>query len=319
MLYLAPLQGFTDVLYRKAFAEVFDGIDKYFIPYVTVQHSKLLPKYEREIRAENNLYGNVVPQILVRDEEEMIFLVDTLKNYGYPEINLNLGCPYPMVTRRGRGAALLANPWELSKLLEAFFSRFKLNLSVKLRAGLDAPGQLEQVIPVLNDFPLSEVILHPRIASQLYKGPVNDISFEYAVANLGHTLVYNGDILSFEDFERRSNQFPEVSDWMLGRGVLMDVFLPSAIKGIHFSSEEMRHKLYNFHELLKQAHLQQADNAGNAANKMRQFWIYFSHHFSDPKKQFKKIKKAKSAEKLWAEANAIIVHESLRLPQTGSY
>ncbi len=312
MIYLAPLQGFTDVLYRKAFADMFDGIDKYFIPYVTVQHSKLLPKYEREIRPGNNLYGNVVPQILVKDEEEMIFLVDILKNYGYAEINLNLGCPYPMVTRRGRGAALLANPWEFSKLLEAFFKHYNLKLSVKLRAGLDSPGQLEKIIPVLNDFPLSEVILHPRIASQLYKGPVNDISFEYAGANLEHSLVYNGNIFSLGDFERRSDQFPEVSDWMLGRGVLMNVFLPSAIKGIHFSAEEKRQKLFDFHELLKEAHLKLADNPGNAANKMRQFWMYFSNHFSDPKKQFKKIKKAKSAEKLWAEANAIIVHEPLR-------
>ncbi len=311
MIYLAPLQGFTDFLYRKAYANVFQGIDKFFIPYVTIQHSKLIPKYEKEIRSENNLYGNAVPQVLVKDEEEMIYLVSLLKNYGYGEINLNLGCPYPMVTKRGRGAALLNSPRELSKILDSFFLNFSLKLSVKLRAGLDAPGQLEKIIPVLNEFPISEVILHPRIASQLYKGPVYDLAFEYAVANLEHSLVYNGDIFSLADFERRSNQFSDVSDWMLGRGVLKNVFLPAAIKGTSYTNEFKRQKLYEFNELLSESYLQHADNSGNAANKLRQFWIYFSHHFESPQKQFKKIKKAKSPEQLHAEATNIILHANL--------
>jgi len=311
MIYLAPIQGFTDFLYRKAYADVFLGIDKYFIPYVTVQHSKLIPKYEKEILSENNLYGQTVPQILVKDEAETIFLVGLLKNYGYGEINLNLGCPYPMVTNRGRGAALLANPRELAKILDSFFRKFSLKLSIKLRAGLDAPGQLEKIVPVLNDFPVSEVILHPRIASQLYKGPVYDIAFKYAAANLEHSLVYNGDIFSLADFERRSSQFSEVSDWMLGRGVLKNVFLPATIKGFRISDEEKRQMLYEFNKRLTEAYLLQADNSGNAANKLRQFWIYFCHHFEAPQKQFKKIKKAKNMEQLNTEATNIILHEML--------
>jgi len=312
MIYLAPLQGFTDYHYRKAYAEVFEGIDKYFIPYVTIQHSKLIPKYEREILSENNLYGNAVPQMLVKDDEELILLVKLLKNYGYDEINLNLGCPYPMVTRRGRGAALLARPHELSKILEAFFKHFKLRLSVKLRAGLDNPGQLEKIVPVLNDFPVNEVILHPRIASQLYKGSLFDAAYKYAAANLEHSLLYNGDIFTIEDFEHRSGQFSETSDWMLGRGVLQNVFLPASIKGIYYSNQEKREKLYEFNERLTTAYLGYFDNSGNAANKLRQFWIYFSKHFEASQKQFKKIKKSGNIDQLRKEAADIISTAALR-------
>lgn len=316
MIYLAPLQGFTDFVYRKAYAGVFNGIDKYFIPYISVNNTGLLPKYEKEIRAENNLYGNAVPQILVKDADEMNYLVSILKNYGYHEINLNLGCPYPMVTNRGRGSGLLTDAQKVKEILSAFFESFSIKLSVKMRAGFDLPNQLEQIIPVLNDFPVSEVILHPRIASQLYKGSIYESAFEFASENLDHSLVFNGDINSIEDFNHRSKQFSQVSDWMIGRGVLKNVFLPSQIKGQHFSEFEKRTLLQNFNELVAASYIQNMDNEGNAANKISQFWSYFCYHFNDPKKQLKRIKKAKKLDAIKRVTTDILIHEPLQ--QNGS-
>lgn len=294
MIYLAPIQGFTDYIYRKVYASIFSGVDAFFIPYITTPNEKLLKKYEREIRPENNLYGRCVPQLLIRDEKELNFLASVVKDHGYSEVNLNLGCPYPMVTNRGRGAALLAIPNELRSILDGFFQHFKLKLSVKLRAGLKSPDELDAIIEVLNDYPVSEIILHARIAQQLYKGTINDAAFQMAVKRSEHPMVYNGDIFSVETFESRSAQFTDVSDWMLGRGVLMNAFLPAEIKGKRFTEEEKRTILLEFHERILEAYLQAADNEGNAVNKHRQFWIYFSHHFDDQARIFKKIKKSKN-------------------------
>lgn len=312
MIYLAPLQGFTDFIYRKAYAGVFNGIDKYFIPYISINNSGLLQKYEKEIRAENNLYGNAVPQILVKDAVEINYLVRILKNYGYQEINLNLGCPYPMVTNRGRGAGLLTDAQKVKEILTAFFENFTLKLSVKMRAGYDLPNQLEQIIPVLNDFPVNEVILHPRIASQLYKGSLYESAFEFASEYLDHPLVFNGDINSIEDFNRRSEQFAQVSDWMIGRGVLKNVFLPSQIKGQHFMEFEKRTLLQNFSEIVADSYVQNMDNEGNAVNKIRQFWTYFCYHFDNPKKQLKTIKKAKKLDALNKVTTDILSNEPLQ-------
>ena len=311
MIYLAPIQGFTDYIFRDAYSEVFEDIDKYFIPYITVNHSNILHKHEREILPENNRQEKVVPQILAKDEAEFEFLLSILESYGYSEVNLNMGCPYPMVTNRGRGAALLEKPDVVRKMLELAFSNFNLKVSVKLRAGMTEPDQIQQIIPVLNEFPLSEVILHPRIAKQLYKGAVCDLAFKVTAELLEHQLVYNGDVFTVEDFRQRSVQFSGISDWMLGRGVLMNLFLPAEIKGSHFSEDEKRFRLLQFHNAILDSHLQQADNPGNALNKLKQFWIYFSYHFKDKAKIFKKIKKIKKVEMLNTLSVQIIHHEAL--------
>ncbi len=312
MIYLAPIQGFTDYIYRKVYSGIFNSVDAYFIPYVTVQNEKIVRKYEREILPGNNLYGRAIPQILVSDARETELLTSVLKSYGYAEVNLNLGCPYPMVTNRGRGSALLLHPEKLRPILDTFFNQFKLKLSVKIRAGLNDPEEIEKVISVLNDYPLSEIIVHARVARQLYKGTINDAAFKLALEQSEHPVVFNGDIFSLEDFESRSEQFSAVSDWMLGRGVLMNVFLPAEIKGWRFTDPEKRFTLQHFHTGIVEAYLQTSDNPGNALNKIKQFWIYFGHHFDDQARIFKKIKKSKNITDVQREAMLAFRDATLR-------
>lgn len=296
-IYLAPLQGFTDYVYRKAYNEIFEGIDAFFIPYISVKNNAILKKYEKEILPENNPQNRVIPQVLASSADEMLFLSKFLEEKGYNEINLNLGCPYPMVTNREMGAGLLPHPEKLHQILSHFFENSTLKLSVKLRAGLISPLEIEQIIPVLNQFPLTEVILHPRIAKQLYEGEIIDSAFEFGKTNLKQTLAYNGDIFSLATFVNLSHKYPETDIWMLGRGVLMNPFLPAEINGNFYSDAEKLVKLGTFHNRIFELYTEKMDNAGNVLNKMKQFWIYFSYCFPEQRKCFKLIKKAGSLQK----------------------
>jgi tRNA-dihydrouridine synthase len=291
-IYLAPLQGFTDFVYRKAYSEIFQGIDAFFIPYISVKNNQILKKYEKEIIQENNPQNIVIPQVLASNAEELVFLSQILNDKGYDEINLNLGCPYPMVTNRNKGAGLLPHPNKLKELLSTFFEKTNLRLSVKLRAGLHSAHEIEQVIPVLNQFPITEVILHPRIAKQLYEGEILYSAFDFVSANLKHRLVYNGDIFSVNDFNDRKQKFQGSNHWMIGRGVLMNPFLPCEIKNIEISVKGKMEKLKEFHHLVFKYYTEIMDNEGNSINKMKQFWIYFSYNFPEQKKNFKLINKA---------------------------
>jgi tRNA-dihydrouridine synthase len=299
-IYLAPLQGFTDYVYRRAYYEIFNEIETWFIPYISVKNGAVLKKYEKEIIPQNNTQTNVVPQILVKHPDEVVYLTKILKDFGYTQINLNLGCPYPMVTNRGMGSGLLPFPNKIESILDAFFSRFDLSLSVKLRAGLDASEEIEKIIPVLNRFPLNEVILHPRIARQLYEGEVLTTVFEFTQQNVKHPLVYNGNIFTRDDFRTRKQQFSQTSTWMLGRGVLMNPFLPAEIKGIQYSEKEKKQKLNDFHQRIYETYSAAMDNEGNVLNKMKQFWIYFSFAFPNQRKILKQVKKTRSV-KLYLE------------------
>lgn len=297
MIYLAPLQGFTDYVYRMSYAKVFNAVDAYFIPYISVKNNVVPQKYIREIQPENNTQSRVIPQILAKDTTEMAFLSEHLADLGYTEMNLNLGCPYPMVTNRGKGSGLLPFPEEIYKILDHFFNHSKASLSVKLRAGLKSTDELADVIEVLNQFPLTEVILHARVAGQLYSGEIDEDAFSYATQNLKHKLVYNGDIFSKEDFIAKQHKFPDIDTWMLGRGVLMNPLLSHELKGIDISEKERADLLYAFHQTMLEQYLEIMDNEGNALNKMKQFWIYFSYCFRNQKKVFKHIKKVKALNK----------------------
>nr|WP_319270855.1 tRNA-dihydrouridine synthase family protein [uncultured Draconibacterium sp.] len=297
MIYLAPLQGFTDYVYRASYAKVFNAIDTYFIPYISLKNNTIPNKYIREILPGNNEQSRVVPQILAKDAAEFKVLENILVENSYSEFNLNLGCPYPMVTNRRKGSGLLPFPDEIYNLLDHFYSRSNATLSVKLRAGLKSADELEAVIKVLNQFPLREVILHARVAGQLYSGAIDENAFSYAKQNLQHKLVYNGDIFSKHDFIDKQNKFAGIDTWMLGRGILMNPLLPHEIKGIELSEKERADLLYTFHQTMLERYLEIMDNEGNALNKMKQFWIYFSWCFPNQKKVMKHIKKVKALNK----------------------
>nr|WP_321354293.1 tRNA-dihydrouridine synthase family protein [uncultured Draconibacterium sp.] len=297
MIYLAPLQGFTDYVYRASYAEVFNTVDTYFIPYISLKNNEIPNKYICEILPENNTQSRVVPQILAKDAAEFELLENVLTDNGYSEFNLNLGCPYPMVTNRGKGSGLLPFPEEIYMILDHFYSHSKGTLSVKLRAGLKSADELNKVVEVLNQFSLKEVILHARVASQLYSGEIDENAFSYATQNLKHKLAYNGDIFSEQDFLDKQKKFPGIDTWMLGRGILMNPLLPHEIKGISVSEEERADLLYTFHQTMLEHYLEIMDNEGNALNKMKQFWIYFAHCFPNPQKVFKHVKKVKALNK----------------------
>ncbi|WP_297092101.1 tRNA-dihydrouridine synthase family protein [uncultured Draconibacterium sp.] len=297
MIYLAPLQGFTDFVYRAAHAAVFNSIDAYFIPYISLKHNKILPKYFREISPQNNRQMRVVPQVLAKDGNELALMAKQLRDLDYAEINLNLGCPYPMVTNRGKGAGLLATPAKVYEILERFFSTSEGELSVKLRSGLQSDSELSSVIDVLNQFPIKEVIYHPRIASQLYSGEIDENAYLFARQQLKHRLVYNGDIFSVKTYTEKKEVFLQTNTWMLGRGVLMNPLLPNEIMGVQLSKEKRDSLLFLFHKYVLEGYLEAMDNEGNALNKMKQFWIYFSHSFPAHKKVLKLVNKAKEMNK----------------------
>ena len=179
---------------------------------------------------------------------------------------------------------------------------------MKLRAGLQSANEIEQIIPVLNQFPLTEVIFHPRIAKQLYDGEILNSAFQFAQQNLKHRLVYNGSIVSVDDFAACRQKFPEIDNFMLGRGILMNPFLPAEIKNMDISSKEKPEKLKEFHHLVFKYYSESMDNEGNVLNKMKQFWIYFSYNFNNQRKTFKAIKKASTMNRFKQEIHQIFAN-----------
>jgi len=295
-IYQAPLQGFTDYTFRRVVSEVFGEIDKYFIPYLSYSKGREIKKSQlREIFPENNGLLPVVPQVLFSDRDELFGLIATLIDYGYQEINLNLGCPYPMATNKGRGAAWLEKPDLLNEILLQLFAKgFPTKFSVKMRAGMTNNQDAHAIFGILNGFPLEEIIFHPRMASLMYSGKANPLVFAESLSLVKHPLVYNGDICSEADLQKLKVLFPEQNSWMIGRGLLIDPSLPSRLKGKVWEAKELRAKKIEFHDRLLEAYSSRLEGSGHILMKMNQFWIYFSESFENPHKAMKLVKKSGS-------------------------
>lgn len=290
-IYLAPLQGFTDYSFRVAFCKLFEAPDVSFSPFIETH--KQDHKSYRDVLPERNQGIHLIPQILGNKAGEMMPVIVHLMEYGYTEINWNLGCPYPMVTKKQMGAGLLPYPLQIDAILKELYKDASLRLSVKMRLGLTGCDEWKALVPVLNNYPLTEVIIHGRTASQMYNGEVNTSAFLDMANQIVHPVCYNGNINSFDDFQSLSLQMPFVQRWMIGRGLIANPLLIHEIRTNNKASDhDLKFAINRLHnELLYQNSIRLSGDS-HLMHKVKPYWEYFAFSFSNNKKGLKKIRKA---------------------------
>ena len=310
-LSLGPFQGITDAPFRNVFKRHFGGIDKFYTPFFTgihkEEHAKNLQGEEIDPRC--NDVETLTPQILSTDAEEILRFAKQCKELGYKEINLNMGCPFPRVANKKRGCGLLPYPDKVEAMLESVFEQIgEMKFSVKCRLGYFNPDEIDAIIPIFNRFPLSELIIHPRIGKQLYKGEADVERFKALIPYINAPLVYNGDIFSVNNFERIHKAVQPVNDFMLGRGILANPFLAEQIKGKDVP-EDKTNRLHNYLLDLYGDRLHHAGGSPKVLGRMKELWSYLMNSFEEPQVVWRKIKKI-NALKEYEEAVEFIFKEN---------
>jgi tRNA-dihydrouridine synthase B len=310
----SPLQGFTDFRFRNAFHKYFGGIDTFYAPYIRM-NGKLVIKssYKRDLKIENNDTLEVIPQIMTNSDEEFLFVVKYIQELGYNELNWNLGCPYPMVTKKGMGSGLICNPEKIDHILKRVHNETDITVSMKMRMGYETPKEIQDVFPVLDKYPLKNIAIHARIGKQLYKGGVDLESFQQCIDNTKHKLYYNGDITSVAGFKEMQERFPNIDHWMIGRGLIADPFLPKMIKDNTTNYPENSMEIFkNFHDTIFEQYNDFLSGPTPIRMKMLGFWEYFAQSFDNPQKVYKKIKKASNIQKYQVTVTEILAHKEFK-------
>ena len=344
-LSLGPFQGITDAPFRNVFKRHFGGIDKFYTPFFTGIHKEEHAKnlQGEEIDPRYNDVETLTPQILSTDAEEILRFAKQCKELGYKEINLNMGCPFPRVANKKRGCGLLPYPDQVEAMLERVFEEIgDMKFSVKCRLGYFNPEEIDAIIPIFNRFPLSELIIHPRIGKQLYKGEAEVERFKALIPCINAPLVYNGDIFSVESYYSISETINDgpltgsgtcktIDQFMLGRGILANPFLAEDIKAsviarrndeaiqtntldCHASLAMTRTERLHAYVLdLYEDRLRHAGGSPKVLGRMKELWSYLMNSFEEPQVVWRKIKKI-NALKEYEEAvetvfkeNAIII------------
>jgi tRNA-dihydrouridine synthase B len=293
-IFSAPLQGFTDFAFCAAHQKVIGGVDRYFSPYVVLENDcSIKGKYAREMQRFSEM-KDVVPQVLPASVDELKHLLDFLGKLGFSRVNINAGCPYPMVMNRGRGAALLAKPYHLMQMVEVAHAA-QLEVGIKTRLGIEACDKAEPLAEILDPDQLTEWTVHARTARQMYKGDVQIHAFEALVQRFQRfRWFYNGDIDSVERFRNFQNLLPPVSGFMLGRGLLMNPLLAMEC----FENERVEYKLKSklrleflltYFDLIDDT----SNDAKHAMNRVMVASEYFSNMYVEPHKLRKALKKSR--------------------------
>lgn len=297
--YLAPLEGITGYIYRRAYRDFFPNMDKYFIPFVEPHRKRDFNAKEwKEICRENNEGVFAVPQILTNQAEDFIQTAAALAKLGYREINLNLGCPSGTVTARGKGSGFLEFPDKLDAFLDTVFTNLNqisadepCRITVKTRIGRYEAQEFDRLLEIYNRYPLGELIVHPRTREDYYKNTPDWQTFEKAVKGSVNPLCYNGDIFTVEDYRRFQENFPQVEAIMLGRGIIRN---PGLVDQILTGKETDRQKLRAFHDRIYHDYRESLSGERPVLFKMKELWSYQLSLFTEDEKVRKKLMKANS-------------------------
>jgi len=289
------MEGVTGRIFRTAYAACFPSVDKYFTPFLCPNDDgKLSAREYQEVAPEYNQGLNVVPQILTNRADGFIRTAKTLKAMGFSEVNFNLGCPSGTVVSKGRGSGFLAYPLELDQFLYEIFSKTDMKISIKTRVGKESEEEFEELLSIYNRYPLSELIIHPRVREDYYKNSPRMAAFEQGFSHSRCPVCYNGDIFTAADYERLRENYPALDRVMAGRGIVTN---PGLFQEIQTGQAMTKEQLQKFHDRLYQEYQDfflASSGQSVVLAKMKEYISYMIRMFPDSKKLEKRIKKAGS-------------------------
>lgn len=289
-LYFAPLEGITGYLYRNAHHEYFPGMNKYMAPFISPYRERCLnEKLMRDVLPENNKGVPLIPQILTNHVEDFLWTAGTLKDLGYEEVNLNLGCPSGTVVAKHKGAGFLEDPWLLDQFLSRIFEKAECKISIKTRIGVRDVEEWEELLAVFRKYPIEVLYIHPRLRTDFYKNTPNMDAFSTALSDYPGKICYNGDLFEKKDIEVLKEKFPHQNLLMIGRGLLRN---PALHRAYLWNEQPDKWRIREFYERLCSDYSRVFSGEKPVLFKMKELSIYLLPLFTNHEKYLKKIKKA---------------------------
>ena len=287
---VAPVQGHTDAAFRHFHAEQYGGDLTYYTPFIRLENFQLRAKEIKDLTSVLNSNHKFVPQIIFKDTNELQRLIELLKEMGFKEIDLNMGCPFPLQMSHGRGAATISNHQLAESMVEVVNSDSDITFSLKMRLGQNDPEEWKGLMPYLNRMNLKHIVLHPRIGRQQYSGEPDMEQFGAFLKVSKNPVIYNGDLKHPDDIEDIRNKFPEIAGVMLGRGLLGRPSLAEECINGELSKEERVSRMLDFHRKLFQHYSTVLCGDSQIISKIKPFWEYAEEDIG--RKPWKAIKKA---------------------------
>lgn len=302
----APMEGITDAVFRRVHHKYFPSVDRYYMPFISPTiHRSLTNREARELPAADSVDLVAVPQLLGKNVEDMLWAINVCREQGYGVVNINMGCPSGTVVSKGKGSGMLAAPDELDRFLDKLYSAATISVSIKTRIGITDPEEFPGILEIFNQYPLAELIIHPRVRKAFYEGACNLDAFQMAVDSCKFPLCYNGNLNSLEDISRLSEKFPTVKTVMIGRALV-------ANPGMLTPQGTTRKQLELFMNELSEAYAIAFGSKRNAIFRLKENWHYLISLFENGEKHWKQLRKTTDYDTFQSISNDIIHNLHMR-------
>lgn len=301
-LYFAPLEGITTYTFRNTHRELFGFCDEYFAPFIVpTDNEKISLKTLRDISPEKNTMPPKV-QVMCTTSTAFCEFAKKIKTIGYNEVNLNLGCPSGTVVKKSRGSGALRDVQALDSFFDGIFSGTDIKVTVKTRTGFYSHDEFGALLNVYNKYPIEELIVHPRVREEYYKGEPNMHSFDMAYNKCKAKLCYNGNIYSVLDYLKLIQKYEKLTSVMIGRGAVRNPAIFREIKGGEPLKTE---ELISFSKLLEKRYYELLYSDRYTLHRLKEIWIYAMDNYKDEKKILKAVKKSSKLSELNSAIEAL--------------
>ena len=308
LLSMAPMEGLTVRTFRRVHAECFGRLDRYYTPFLAPAHvgQAFTKKALRELEPQDDSDLDLVPQLLTNKADEFVWSVQLLAGMGYTEVNLNLGCPSRTVVGKGRGYGFLRHLDELEAFLDTVCDQSPLPVSVKTRVGMEIDEEYGRILELYCQYPLTELIVHPRVQKDFYKGTPRQELYGMTLKKASFPVAYNGDVFGADDLEVLRTSYPATRHVMLGRGIMTNPALARMIRGgAPLTAGELR----AFHDRLFEAY--ESEVGGNAVARMKEWWGYAQYAFADSLAVHRVMRKARHVGDYRSAADKVFATQQL--------
>lgn len=292
-IYFAPIEGVTNCRYRRIHNKYYPGIDKYFVPFIKSSMGEMLNKELKDVDPDNNkINAKVIPQILSKNVNDTIKIINDLKALGYDEVNLNFGCPSATVVPKGKGGGILKDLKAMDEYLSGVFNNTDIKISIKIRLGIEDCCEFNNILPVLNKYNIYELIIHPRTVKDYYSGPLHLSILDDIDKKTNIDIIINGDIKTKDDINYLYKRFPFIKGVMIGRGLLSR---PDFLCKI---DDELRKPTLKefYYELIKENRSVYGSN--NSLFYEKELWAYLKDYFNVETNLIKKLNKCKKEKEI---------------------
>lgn len=288
------MEGITLFRYRMIHHRMFPGAAEYYTPFIAPDSKgSFRPKYLRELTSDCNSL-RVIPQLLVNNAEAFSATAEKLRELGFGEVNLNIGCPSGTVFSKHKGAGMLTDLASLDAVLDGIYSHAEqkgYRVSIKTRMGVHSTEEFPAILECYRKYPISKLIVHARCRDDFYRGEADLSGLASSIGECLFPVVYNGNIAALEDLEKVSLAAPQIESAMIGRAAVSN---PALFRWFKTGEQLRLEELKAFHDELVETWMEDGLCPAFTVERAKTLWTYMQELFPEAKREVKAVLKARN-------------------------